>query len=433
MVYERFRYKNWNEVEERAKELGIQFPYTENVSVLNEPLPLHSKILHNRFVVQPIEGCDAQPDGSPGELTFRRYDRFASGGPGLIWVEATAAHPDYRSSDGQLYITEKNTDSFARLAEAIRERYEKEHGYEPVLILQITHSGRYRKIHNIPSPVIAQHNPYMEKTAPLSNEHIVTDDELKQIEEQFGKAAVWVKQAGFDGMDIKCSHYYLGSELLSAYDREGAYGGSFENRTRFLMNCMRAAKPAADKSFFLTCRLNGYDGFPHPYGFGVSKEGGLEPDYSETNRIVRRLHEEIGVNLINITLGNPYFNPYVNRPYDTGPVEPTEHPFIGVSRMLEAARAVKQMNPDVAVVVSGLTYMREFAGNIAAGAVAEGDFELAGFGRLALACPQFAKKIMDGTLTRKDCCVTCTNCSYLMRKFHPAGCVVRDSKQYKVI
>ena len=433
MVNEKFRYKNWQEVEEKAKSLGIKFPYAENVSALNKPLPLHSKILHNRFVVQPIEGCDALADGSPSEMTLRRYDRFASSGAGMLWMEATAAHPDYRSSNGQLYITEEKVDAFARMVESIRSRYEREHGYEPVLILQITHSGRYRKVNNIPAPVIAQHNPYMERTAPLSNEHIVTDDELMQIEEQFGKAAIWVKKAGFDGMDIKCAHYYLGSELLSAYDREGNYGGSFENRTRFLMNCMQAAKPAVDENFFLTCRLNGYDGLPYPYGFGVTRERGLEPDYTETSKIISRLHEEAGVNLVNITLGNPYFNPFVNRPYDTGPVEPAEHPFIGVARMLEGAKKMKEMNPNVITVASGLSYMREFSGNIAAGAVAAGDFELAGFGRLALACPQFMKKMTNGTLTRRECCVTCTNCSNLMRKFRPAGCIVHDSEQYRLV
>lgn len=431
MEHEKFHYKTWEEVRDRARDLNICFPYTEDLSILRQPISFNGKTAHNRFVVQPIEGCDALADGSPSDLTFRKYDRFAAGGSGVLWIEAVAAHPDYRSSDGQLYISEENVGQFARLVEAIRQRYEKNHGFQPVLILQATHSGRYRKIHNVPAPVIAQHNPYLEPT-PLADAHIITDDELRRVEDRFGAVAQLVKQAGFDGIDIKCSHFYLGSELLSAYDRPGPYGGSFENRTRFLMNCMRAAQPEADRSFFLTCRLNAYDGFPHPYGFGVAKDGSLEPDYTEACKIVRQLHGEFGMDLINISLGNPYFNPFVNRPYDIGPVEPTEHAFVGVARMLESARAIKLSNPGVAVVASGASYMREFSGKIFAAAIERGDFDLAGFGRLALACPQYAKKMLDGTLIRKDCCVTCTNCSNLMRKFQNSGCVVHDREQYAI-
>lgn len=431
MKYERFHYGTWLEVERRAAELGIAFPYEADPSPLFHPVHVHGKRLPNRLVVQPIETCDALANGSPSNLTLRKYDRFAAGSAGILWVEATAAHPDYRSSNGQLYLSAENVPQYARMVERLRRQYEQRFGFAPVLILQVTHSGRYRKLHNHPAPVIAQHNPYLERE-PLQNAHVVTDDELRRIEEQFGRAAQLVRQAGFDGMDIKCSHFYLGSELLSAYDRTGPYGGSFENRTRFLMNCMRAAAPATDRNFFLTCRLNAFDGFPYPYGFGVTEGGELTPDYTETCEIVRRLHREFGVDLINITLGNPYFNPYVNRPYDCGPVEPQEHPFAGVARMLESARAVKQANPEVTVLASGLSYMREFSAGMFAAAITRGDFDLAGFGRLALACPDFPQKIAAGTLRRGDCCVTCTNCSNLMRKFRPSGCVVHDREQYSL-
>ncbi len=429
MEYRKFHYRTWDEVTAEAADLGIEFPYIEDLSVLMQPVELGTGRAENRIVVQPIESCDALAGGGPSELTTRKYARFAAGGAGTLWMEAAAAHPDYRSSAGQLYISSGNVDQYARMVDAIRRKYAKEHGYQPILILQMTHSGRYRKLENIPAPVIAQHNPYME-AEPLKNAHIVTDSELRQIEEQFGNTARLVKQAGFDGMDIKCSHFYLGSELLSAYDRGGMYGGSFENRTRFLMNCMDASHAWADQSFFITCRLNGFDGFPYPYGFGVSPNGGTVPDYAEACEIVRQLHQRFDLKLINITLGNPYINPYVNRPYDSGPVEPDEHPFTGVARMLESAMVIKQANPSVHVVASGLSYMREFSGGMFAAAIAAGNFDFAGFGRLALACPDFPKRLAAGTLNRRDCCVTCTNCSKLMRMFQHSGCVVHDRELY---
>lgn len=65
-------------------------------------------------------------------------------------------------------------------------------------------------------------------------------------------------------------HRYLNCELLSAYNRPGEYGGSFENRTRFYLNCVRKVKKAVRSDFIVTSRLNVYDGFPYPYGFGVA-------------------------------------------------------------------------------------------------------------------------------------------------------------------
>ena len=192
-----------------------------------------------------------------------------------------------------------------------------------------------------------------------------------------------------------------------------------------------AVLPAADQNFFLTSRINACDGFPYPWGFGVEKDEGIREDYTQVNALIGVLKQEAELPIVNITVGNPYFNPYVNRPYDFGPVEPQEHPFVGVSRMLEAAAAVKQAHPELLVVCSGLSYMREFGGRIAAAEIAAGRFDFAGFGRLALAAPDFADKLLHDTLARRECCVTCTNCSNLMRMFRPAGCIVHDRTLYK--
>lgn len=430
MAYERFRYQNIDEIRARAKELGVTFPYSESLFPLSQPIRINHMNLPNRIVTQPMEGCDANPDGSPGEYTMRRYRRFAESGASLIWTEANAVSPACRSSNGQLYMDEANVDSFARMIEMIKEHTLKIKGFEPMVIVQATHSGRYVKTNNVPTPVIAQHNEWIEKNNPLPDECIISDDELKVYEERFGKFAVLAKRAGFDGMDIKCSHFYLASELLSAYNRPGEYGGCFDNRTRFIRNSLKAASCETDQSFFVTTRLNGYDGFPYPWGFGVNENDGLEPDYTEVNKLIGILKDEVHIPVINITLGNPYVNPYVNRPYDNGPVEPQEHQFIGVNRMIMAANAVKKAHSDLVVIGSGMSYMRDLIANIAAGCIKNGMFDMVGVGRLALAEKNFASKMMNGTLARNECCVTCTSCSYLMRAFYPAGCVVRDKEIY---
>ncbi|OGO59995.1 MAG: hypothetical protein A2029_05800, partial [Chloroflexi bacterium RBG_19FT_COMBO_47_9] len=428
--YTKFAYRNVGEVMDTARELGISFPYSAETMVLAQPIEINRINLPNRILIQPLECCDALPDGSPSKYTLRRYGRIAESGAAVLWTEANAIDKRYASSNGQLHLTKENLDSFKRMLEDIRSYYLRVHGFNPIIIVQATHSGRYSKIDNKTAPIIAQHNKYIEGANLLPDECIVSDVDLHIAEEKFGVFAKLAKEAGFNSIDIKCSHFYLASELLSAYYRPGEYGGTFENRTRFIMNCMRAAKPETNHSFFLTCRLNCYDGFPYPWGFGVREGSSIAPDYSEANRLVAMLHEEIGIELFNITLGNPYVNPYMNRPYDSGSMEPPEHPLVGVARMIESARCIKKANPSVLIVGSGLSYLRQFTGVISAGALKDGCFDMAGFGRLALANPRFTGKLISNELTKKDCCITCSSCTQLMRSFNIAGCVVRDSQIY---
>ena len=163
-----------------------------------------------------MEGCDGEVDGSPGELTFRRYRRFAESGGALIWEEATAIVPEGRANPRQLMLTEKNLDSFRRLTDEIREYSQRKNGFAPLLILQATHSGRYSKPQGTPAPLIAYHNPIFEQKVPIDDARIVSDDYLKRLPEQYAKTAVLAAKAGFDGVDIKACHRYLMSELLSA-------------------------------------------------------------------------------------------------------------------------------------------------------------------------------------------------------------------------
>ena len=215
-------------------ELGVLLPYAEDISLLKTPLRIGNKTIANRLACQAMEGCDGTPSGSPDELTIRRYDRFAKGGAGLIWFEATAVMEEGRANPRQLYIHNGNLDDYKRQVECIKETAIQENGYEPVIIMQATHSGRYSKPNGVPAPLIAYNNPIFERDNPISADRIVTDDYLDSVKEALIGGAVLAEKAGFDGVDIKACHRYLNSELLSAYNRPGKYGGSLENRTRLL-------------------------------------------------------------------------------------------------------------------------------------------------------------------------------------------------------
>lgn len=431
MKYEPFHYSSLKELKAKFDEYSLPFYAQENTDILFEKVKTGSWELKNRFVIQPMEGCDGTAAGEPGELTKRRYHRFAESGAALIWMEAVSVAAEGRANPRQLYICGKTADSFKRLTESVKEICMKQNGFEPMVILQATHSGRQSKPGGSPAPVIAYHNPVFEKEHLLNHDCIISDDALKKLEERFGYAAHLAQMAGFDGVDIKCCHGYLANELLSAFSRPGAYGGSFENRTRFIRNCIANANAAVTGNFMVTSRLGVYDGFPYPYGFGVKEGEGTKVCADEAVQLVGILHNQLGVNIINITAGNPYINPHVNRPYDSGGYIPDEHPFVGVSRIIACAGQIQKAYPKMAVVSSGYSYLRHLAPFAAAGAIENGLCTMAGFGRTAFAYPQFIADLKKNRkMDPKKCCITCSKCTQLMRMGTVSGCVVRDREVY---
>ncbi len=410
--------------------LGTDLPFAASTAILGERLKIGDHVIPNRLACQAMEGCDGTASGEPAELTVRRYDRFARGGAGLIWFEATAVMEEGRANPRQLWIREENLDSFKRTVADIKETALRENGYEPMVIMQATHSGRYSKPQGKPAPLIAYNNPIFEGDSPIDKSRIVTDDHIDRIGEALVSGAVLAQKAGFDGVDIKCCHRYLNSELLSAYNRPGKYGGSLENRTRLLRESIAGARENCSKDFIVTSRLNVYDGFPQPYGFGVAADGSLDFDPTEPVWLLQQLRD-LGVKLLNITMGNPYFNPHVNRPFAMGGYTAQEHPLQGVARMLKGTALLKKQVPEIKLLCSALSYLGTAAPNVAAALIENGGFDLAGFGRQIFAYPDFARDILvNGELDKKKVCICCSKCTSIMRAGGTPGCVIRDRGVY---
>jgi len=423
-------YLNKEEFEKQREELGVSLPYADDLSILSTPVKIGSKTIPNRLVCQAMEGCDGTKDGSPDALTKRRYDRFAKGGAGLIWFEATAVMREGRANPRQLYITENNLDDFKRQVEAIKTTALQENGFEPIVIMQATHSGRYSKPNGVSEPIIAYNNPIFEKENPIAKERIATDEYIDKVRDHLIHGALLAQKAGFDGVDIKACHRYLNSELLSAYERDGKYGGSLENRTRLLRESAQGAIENTHQDFIVTSRLNVYDGFPYPYGFGVKKDGTTDFDETEPVWLLQKL-QTLGVKLINITMGNPYFNPHVNRPFALGGYTPEEHPLQGVERMLNGIARVKKQVPNMQIISSGISYLGVTAPNVTAGFIEQGDFDFAGFGRTIFAYPDFANDILkNGGMKKEKCCICCSKCTELMRAGGTPGCIIKDKDVY---
>lgn len=431
MSQERFHYKTLEEVKERAEELKVYLPFSSSTDILKTPLKVGNVTFHNRMGIAPMEGADSLEDGSPSDYTIRRYVNEAIGGSALIWFEAISIVPEGRSSKTQLLLTEENVESYKRMNEKIKEAGSKANGFEPYLIMQANHSGRYSNPDNRPAPMIAYRHPQLEQYRAADDSCIVTDDYLKSLEESFGKAALLAKKAGFDAVDIKSCHGYLLAELLSAYDRPGQYGGNYENRTRLLKNGIKAAKVWEDENFQVTCRLGIYDGYEYPWGFGVSEGSGLKPDLKEPIRLVKELYGNCGIQMMNLTMGNPYATTHVTRPFDMGKYEPEEHPFTGIGRMIAGIGEVKKAVPEMVIFGSAPTYLRQFADLYTAGAVEEGFCDGMLFGRMAFADPDYANEIIkNGRIDPKRVCMTCGKCGDLIRAHKPTGCVIRDPKTF---
>lgn len=432
-----FKYKSVADLLAENARLGLDLRFSDDLAPLAQPLAVGGRTVGNRWCVQPMEGCDGDPDGRPGELTVRRYVRFGDGGAKLIWGEACAVTEESRANPRQLWLHEGNKSDYARMAADCRAAHRAANGDDSDLLvgLQLTHSGRY----SYRRPVIACHDPLLLGRYKVSADTpLVTDDELARLVDDYVASAKLAADAGFDFLDVKQCHRYLLSELLGARNRPGRYGGRFENRTRLARDIFTAVRAAVPSHVLLATRLNVFDGIafkmpgvpedwspPLANGWGMSETDPFTPDLAEPLRWVTEMRQ-LGVTLVNVTLGNPYAQPHYGRPFEYPPpdgYESPEHPLVGVDRHFQATAAVQQANPGLAVVGTGYSYLQEFLPQAGAANVRDGRASLVGVGRASLAQPDWVRQLRDhGRLDRKRVCRTFSYCTALMRaKDHPLG------------
>ena len=454
-----FTYRALDQLRADIDKRGLEIDLADRADRLLQPLRIGPLAAGNRLAVHPMEGCDATLDGRPGELTFRRWERFGAGGAKLIWGEATAVVPEGRANPRQLLISPETAPDLERLLAATRAAHRQRFGRDDLVVgLQLTHSGRWSH----PRPLLVQHIPPVDAAKGISPDHPLLDDAyLEQLEDRFADAAVLAWRAGFDFVDVKQCHTYLLNELLAARDRPGPYGGDFEGRTRFIRNVIGKIRSLVGGHFVIASRVNVYDGPPfqkgedgvgrlavgEPYrwGFGADAEQPLEPDLGEPLRLIGLLRD-LGVVMVNVTMGSPYFNPHIGRPFERPPGDgyaPPEHPLVGVARHFRAAAAVQQAYPNLVVVGTGYSWLRHYAALAGEANARAGYVSMMGLGRGALAYPDFAADLMEcGEMSSRKSCLGDSYCTALMRAKNnelgqfPTGCVPRDplyAAQFKLM
>jgi len=444
--------------------LGLDMPCDDIVasgpqSPLGTPLEFEGLTIGHRLAIHPMEGWDCERDGRPSENTKRRWRRFGLSGAKLIWGgEACAVRPDGRANPKQLVMTEQSQGDIAAMRESLVEAHKEATGGETNVIigLQLTHSGRFCKPNDNTKfeSIIAYNHPLLDrKFGYPADRPVMTDDEIRRLIDAYIVAAKRAEACGFDFVDIKHCHGYLGHEFLSAVDRAGPYGGSFENRTRFMREIIQGIRAEVPR-MRIGVRLSAIDSvpfkpdpaqslpgalgpgvpddytLPYRYGFGANPDNPLEYDLTETKALFEMMGT-LGVRLVNVTAGSPYYNPHIIRPALYPPSDgyyPPEDPFVGVMRQLAVVRDLKKAFPDFCILGSGYTYLQEFFPNVAQAVVRNGWVDLVGLGRMVLAYPELPLDILSGRgVQKKRLCRTFSDCTTAPRNGIVSGCYPLDA------
>ena len=395
----------------------------------------------NRFAILPMEGWDATEDGRPTDLVHRRWRRFGASGAALIWGgEAVAVDPAGRANPHQLSIGEHSLADLTALRETLVGAHRRPgRSGEPVIGLQLTHSGRWSRPAGRAAPRIAYRHPLLDERVDADDGHLLSDTELDDLVGRFVQAAVVAAEAGFDFVDVKHCHGYLLHELLTATDRPGPYGGSFLGRTTFLRRVLDGIHRDAP-GLGIGVRLSVFDVAPHrtgadgvgvseadgPYRYAFGGDGtGDGIDLREPHQFCNLLVES-GISMLCVTAGSPYWCPHVQRPAYFPPSDgylPPRDPLLDVVRMQEVTRELTVGHPELLVVGSGLTYLQDHLPNVAQGLVADGWMQMVGLGRMALSMPDLPRRVLEGDpLDRRLVCRTFSDCTTAPRHGLVSGC-----------
>jgi NADPH2 dehydrogenase len=442
--------------QEHLRSLNVHIPVERNIesapaSPLAQKLVWRGHSIGNRWCILPMEGWDGTDDGRPSELTRRRWAHFGQSGAKLIWGgEAVAVCHEGRANPNQLWIREETAAEFASLREHLVEAHlHRFHRDDDLLVgLQLTHSGRfcrpYRK--DRMEPKILYHHPILDPKFGIPSEYpLFSDDEIRRLIDRFIEAARLAWKCGYSFVDLKHCHGYLGHEFLSAVERRGVYGGSFENRTRFLKEIVEGIRAAVPR-LEIVVRLSAFDMIPfrktdeghgipersngeYRFGFGCDPEHPTNPALRETEELIQLL-EQLEIDLVCTTAGSPYYNPHIHRPAIFPPsdgYDPPEDPLVGVARQIEVTAQLKRRFPKILMVGSAYSYLQEYLPHVAQAAVRAGNTDFIGLGRMVLAYPDLPADVIEGhPLKTSRLCRTFSDCTTGPRHGLISGCFPLD-------
>lgn len=378
--------------------LGLDLPLAGDYSSLARSLALGGITLANRLCADPLGGGDAGREGAPSRLTHRRYRQLARGGFGLIWFETTwvAADPEL-TGPHSLKLDQATLPAFAGLTDKVRAEAAAAGFAAPALILQLDH----------PQPA----------RTPCD-----------EIVGRYLAAAGLARQAGFDGVDLRC----CGDNLLQR-ECEKELAGDHARLTDSLPALILQEIGARYPDLILAVRLCAFAARSRPPGMGTSLRDHRQPDLQRLQPLLSLLQQK-RVSLLNITANHPNLRAKVETAAASplAPEEfPHEHPLSDLGRRLQITAEIKKAVPGMALVAGGFSWLRHLLPQVASGALEAGIADLIGLGRPSLAYPGLAADLLAGRAMDEDkCCNQCSACVQLRAWGAPAGCLLHDPGVY---
>ncbi len=374
----------------------------QSLSSLHAPLELRGRSVPNRIVAQPMEINAASADGSVSEALRRRYLALARGGWGIIFLEAISIAREGLARKNGLVLNKSTASGLASLIAGIR-------GINPhtLVFAQITHAGR----------LCAEPSQRVKAYDDGSDARLLGRGEIESIRDSFIESAALCARAGFDGVDIKACHGYLGGEILRPQNtRPDEYGGVAENRARFLATILEALRRGLPE-LIVGSRISLYEGIRG--GCGTASPDEAIEELGDMMEMLARL-VDAGADFINVSAGIPSQTPLLTRPVKGNSFEAYHH--------FRYARLVKERFPGIAVIGSAYSAGGEEGAVWAEENIARGSVDLAGFGRQSLADPLFPEKLR-GNPASINYCTLCAGCSRLLAAQKRVRCVVYDESE----
>jgi 2,4-dienoyl-CoA reductase-like NADH-dependent reductase (Old Yellow Enzyme family) len=394
----------------------------KSIEWLSRPIGIGTKTAPNRIVYQPTEANNCDAEGSPTAHTVKKYLDIARGRPGIIHIESIDVTLKTQARSNRMVILDRNMKGLENLVAEIRKV-----NRDSLVVFQLSHAGR------LSDPAF---KPPMYVYAPGGAKvPVMSIAEVEAVREEFAAAAKRAWKVGADGVDFKQAHAFIGDDFLHpANQRPDRYGGSWENRTRFFRETMaRMREEITDRSFLIGTRISPYEAVPG--AFGTSGPGEIFEDLSEPLAFAKIL-ENAGIDFINVSGGSAAGNLELLMPTAAYPE--------GVFRHFSWTRAIKK-SVSIPVIGSGYSRLRNGDASLhvdgreqstllywAEKNLKDGNVDLVGVGRQAIADPEFARKVVEGRIAEIKWCTTCGECTMLLGGNKRVGCTIYD-KEYKAL
>ena len=385
---------------------------------LFQSIRIGSRTAPNRFAINAMECCDADEEGNPGEKTYRRYRRLFEGGAGVVVLEAITVTYENRGRKMQLSAMPRNAKALAKFVKEMKATNDK-----ALFFWQLTHSGE------LSHPDFSKR--VCAKPLPGFGGELLSEDDIEKIKDQFVLSAKIAHDAGADGIDFKVCHGYLGSQLVRPYnDRKWKYGGSFENRTRFVYEVYeRIHKEVNDPNFIVGSKVSMWEGFPG--GQGSASPTSAIMDLTESLKLIKGI-EQRGAKFVIVSAGSPSITLALSQPDKRIPDDVYLH--FGFQK---AAR--ETLKKETVVIGSAYSVLNSGKNQLQAVSreeasllywadknIREGVTDMVAIGRQSLSDPYLPVKVRDKKLKEIKWCTACDNCIELLIRQMNVGCATHE-------